>query len=94
MGLKIREKKTTVVENVSKDVHAQRTAEYILMYEKPAKLLYLNFLIGIFRGVGMAVGFTVLGAIVIYTLKQLVVLNIPLIGNFIAEIAKIVQQHL
>lgn len=64
------------------------------MYAKPGKLLWINFLIGVFRGVGMAVGFTVLGAVLIYILKKLVVLNIPLIGNFIAEIAKIVQQHL
>lgn len=88
------EQETPLLHNIERDIYSQRIAEYVQMYAKPGKLLWINFLIGVFRGVGMAVGFTVLGAVLIYILKKLVVLNIPLIGNFIAEIAKIVQQHL
>jgi hypothetical protein len=42
----------------------------------------------------MAIGFTVLGAIGLYFLQKLVVLNLPFFGNFIAEIVKIVQDRL
>ena len=46
------------------------------------------------RGVGIAVGFTILGAIVLYFLRKLVMLNLPLIGDFIAEIVRMVQSNI
>ncbi|MGI6143241.1 MAG: DUF5665 domain-containing protein, partial [bacterium] len=39
-----------------------------------------------------AVGFTLLGALLLYFLGRLV--NLPLIGSFIAEIVRIVQYQL
>jgi hypothetical protein len=42
----------------------------------------------------MAIGFTILGAVVLYMLRQAVLLNIPIIGNFITEIVKIVQENM
>ena len=46
------------------------------------------------RGFGMAVGFTLLGAMLIYILQKIMILRLPLIGEFIAEIVNIVQQRL
>jgi len=42
----------------------------------------------------MAVGFTVLGGLLILILRKLQLLNIPVIGGLIAEIVKIVQTNL
>lgn len=42
----------------------------------------------------MAIGFTLLAALVIYLLQRLVVINMPLIGDFIAEIIEIVQNQI
>lgn len=58
------------------------------------KLIWMNFLVGLARGLGMAIGFTLLGAAVLYVLKFIVKLNLPLIGQFIAEMVKIVQKSL
>jgi hypothetical protein len=71
-----------------------RIAEYVSLMEDPIKILYTNFLAGIARGIGMAVGFTLLGAITIYILQKIVILNLPLLGDFIADIVKIVQDQL
>lgn len=71
-----------------------RLAEYIEMLENPTRLLYINFLIGLARGFGTAIGFTVLAALVIYFLQKIILLNIPVIGEFIAEIVNIVQTQL
>jgi hypothetical protein len=57
-------------------------------------MIFSNFIAGLARGFGMAIGFTLLGAMVLYLLRQAVFLNIPIIGNFIAEIVKIVQDNL
>lgn len=56
--------------------------------------LFYNFLVGLVRGFGMAVGFTLLGAILIYFLQKIVLLNIPVLGDFISDIVRIVQDNL
>ncbi|MDF2521609.1 MAG: hypothetical protein K0R84_2237 [Clostridia bacterium] len=72
-----------------------KLGDYVAMMSKPTKaMLFNNFVAGLARGFGYAVGFTFLGALAIYFLRQTVLLNVPVIGNFIAEIVKIVQDHL
>lgn len=68
-----------------------KLAEYVQLLDKPWRLMYINFIAGLARGVGIAVGFTILGAVVLYILKVLVMLNLPWIGGFIAEIVRMVQ---
>lgn len=69
-------------------------ADYIQLLEKPRRLLWLNFLGGLGRGVGFAVGGTLIGALIFYGLMQLARMNLPLIGNFIAGIVRIVEYRL
>lgn len=69
-------------------------AEYVEMLNNPRRLFFINFWSGLIRGFGMAIGFTILAALVIYVLQKLVVLNTPLIGDFIADIVNIVQNQL
>jgi len=69
-------------------------AEFIELYRRPRRLLYLNFLSGLSRGFGIAVGFTVVGALFLYLLGQLAALNLPIIGEFVADIIRIVQGEL
>ncbi|MCK9217870.1 MAG: DUF5665 domain-containing protein [Firmicutes bacterium] len=71
-----------------------RLGEYVEMMSNSKEIIKRNFIAGLARGLGMAIGFTVLGALVLYILQKLVVLNLPFFGNFIAEIVKIVQDHL
>ncbi len=71
-----------------------RFDEYVEMISNPKKIIRRNFIAGLARGFGMAIGFTVLGAIGLYILQKLVVLNLPFFGNFIAEIVKLVQDRL
>lgn len=71
-----------------------KIAEYVDLMNKPARLVYLNLLGGLARGVGLAVGFTILGALVIYLLTRSFLLNLPVIGEFLGELVYIVQQYL
>jgi hypothetical protein len=79
---------------LSQAVEKTRIADYISLMENPKKIIYTNFLAGIARGFGMAIGFTLLGALVIYILRALLIFNLPLIGGLIAEIVRIVQQQM
>lgn len=57
------------------------------------KLIFRNFLAGLFRGIGIGIGVTILTAILIYILQRIVRLNIPIIGQYITDIAEIVEQN-
>ncbi|MTI47753.1 DUF5665 domain-containing protein [Sporosalibacterium faouarense] len=82
------------VEELSDLLENSRMTEYVEMMGDKKRLLFINFIIGIVRGFGMAIGFTILGALAIYILRMIIDLNLPLIGDFIAEIVKIVQENL
>lgn len=66
--------------------------EYIETNLSTKKLLWRNFIIGIAKGMGIAIGFTILGAIAIYFLRKIVMLNLPVIGAFIKDIVDIVEE--
>lgn len=80
--------------NQLKKLRDGSVCEYQEFLQKPAKVLWTNFVRGVASGLGMAVGFTILGALLIYLLKSMVGLNLPLIGQFIAQLVKIVQENM
>ena len=53
-----------------------------------------EFLAGIARGIGFSVGFTILGAVILYALRNAAMANLPVIGRFVAEIVRIVEHNL
>ena len=71
-----------------------RLPEYIRYVEDRRRFLMMQFLGGLARGLGMAVGFTILGAALVIFLQSLAQHNLPVIGDFLAEIVQIVQRRL
>lgn len=71
-----------------------RLAEYIAYVSDRRRLMRNHFLGGLARGVGMAIGFTVLGAVLVIMLRHLAEQNLPLIGDFLAQIVTVVQRRL
>ena len=68
--------------------------DYLEYRRNTRKMLKSNFLSGLARGFGTAVGFTILGALVIWILQRAVFSNLPLIGDFVADIVAIVNDKL
>lgn len=62
---------------------------YILGNKK--EILKRNLIAGIARGVGIGIGITIITAIIIILLRKLIMLNIPVIGDYIADIVEIVE---
>ena len=56
------------------------------------KLLWTNLIAGISRGIGIGIGVTVITAILVLIMQKIVTLNIPVIGEYIADIVEIVQK--
>ena len=67
---------------------------YVQLLQKPKQLIWLNFIGGLARGVGIGLGFTLLAALLVVIMQQLSVLNLPVIGAYIADIVRIVQAQL
>ncbi|TDT61831.1 DUF5665 domain-containing protein [Fonticella tunisiensis] len=80
-----------VLQTVAAQLERAKFGDYIDLMQNPVRMIALNFISGIARGFGIAVGFTILGALVLYLLQRLVVLNLPIIGGIITEIVKLVQ---
>ncbi|KMT21436.1 DUF5665 domain-containing protein [Clostridium cylindrosporum] len=79
---------------ISEHFERARLADYVDLMQKPRRMIILNFLSGAAKGFGLAVGFTILGAVLIYLLQKIVVLNLPVISEVIAEMVKLVQLKL
>jgi len=56
--------------------------------------LFFDFLSGVARGIGFSVGFTILGALLLYLLRNMALANLPVIGRFLAELVRIVETNL
>jgi hypothetical protein len=69
-------------------------AEYMQLLNSPVRFFWVNFLGGIARGLGAALGATIVFALVLALLQRIVILNLPIIGDFIAEIVKLVQSQM
>ncbi|MGD0152634.1 MAG: DUF5665 domain-containing protein [Thermacetogeniaceae bacterium] len=82
------------IERLSLNLEKMKLGEYVDLLNKPWRLFYINFLSGLYRGLGIAVGFTLLSALVLILLQRLVVLNLPGMSSFIAEIVRLVQLQL
>lgn len=86
-------------ENVQKlATHFEKAnfSEYVELLGRPWKFFWLQFLSGLLRGVGTAIGVTIVFAIVVYVmitvLKRFV--DIPIIGSYIAQLVEFVNRSL
>lgn len=71
-----------------------RLAEYVRYADDKRRVFWSHFWGGVARGLGMAVGFTILGAILVLILQNLAKRNLPVIGDALAQIVSIVQKRL
>lgn len=82
------------LEELSLALEKASIAEYVALYGKPWRFIWFNFLGGVVRGFGLGIGFTAISAFFLYVLGRIASLNLPIVGEFIAEIARIVQNEL
>ena len=83
-----------VLKEISTQLEKAKFGAYIDLMQNPFRMISLNFFAGIARGFGFAMGFAILGAIVLYIMQRLVVLNLPIIGGIITEVVKLVKLNI
>ena len=82
------------LDNIAAGIERAKIAEYVDLLNRPLSLVWRNLLGGTARGVGIAIGFTFFAATILYVLQILGKLNLPIVGDYIADIVRIVQRQL
>ena len=93
---KIKNKKiealNTSINHLIETFQKSNIEEWTYIFGSKKEIIKRNLIAGIFRGVGIGIGVTIITAILIILLQRIVALNIPIIGEYIADIVEIVQR--
>ena len=82
-----------VSEQLTRTMEKTRIAEYVQYLHHPWRLIWTNFLIGIARGLGSTLGLAVVIGLLVFFLQNLLMLNLPVISDFIADFIRMVQEQ-
>ncbi|HZG88241.1 DUF5665 domain-containing protein [Paenibacillus sp.] len=82
------------VEAIANHLERAQLAEYVQLLNSPRRLIIQNLIAGAARGVGIAIGVTVFSATIVYVLRQIGALDLPIIGHYIADLVESVQAHM
>ena len=72
-------------------IERSRIRDYMMLTDSKKRLFQINFVAGLGKGFGQAIGFTLLAGFVFYILSTWV--DLPVIGEFIAKLINIVDQY-
>ena len=82
------------IERIIDAAERMKLAEYVRYQSDRKRRLRDAFLEGVLRGLGFMVGFSMLGALVIYLLQGLARQNLPLIGDYVAKVVMLVESRI
>jgi hypothetical protein len=82
--------KLTQLEKLADRLERMRLGDYVTNLNKTSRVLWLNFVSGIARGVGLTIGATLVIAIIFKIISALVSMNVP----YLSDMMKDVQQTL
>ena len=82
------------LERLAGTLERMRLDEYIEYVSSRRRLIWDNLLYGMARGFGFTLGFALLAALCAVLIKNMVVENIPVIGDFLAEVIHAIQARM
>ena len=88
------ERESELIERLTDTLERMHLDEYLEFVSNRKRMLWRNMLYGMVRGLGFALGFSVLGALAIVLLKNLVLQNIPVISDFLAEVIHAIEARM
>jgi predicted PurR-regulated permease PerM len=84
------------VDKLAEAIKRAGANHYAALTNNPWQFFFANFLVGMMRGFGTAIGFTLVAAVGIYLLVMILgkMVNVPIIGMYIAEIIQLVNHYM
>ncbi len=90
--LKNKKKLEILINKLTLILEKSNFIEFYYIMGSKKEIIKRNLLAGIFRGVGIGIGVTLITTIIIYLLQKIVLLNIPVIGEYINDVIEIVEK--
>jgi maltodextrin utilization protein YvdJ len=82
------------LQKLATSIDRSNIKDYVELNQKPWHLIWRSLYSGVARGAGIALGFSVFAATIVYFLQLLGALNLPIIGDYIADLVRIVKHQL
>ena len=82
------------IDNLNEKIEKSKILQISYLMGSRSEIIKRNLLAGIAKGVGLGIGITLISAIIVYVLQKIIRLNIPIVGEYIADIVSIVQKSL
>jgi hypothetical protein len=83
---------TREVDRIAKIVERMNLGDYVGLLQKPGRLLWINFLAGLARGLGTILGATVLVSLIIAVAQWIIASHLPGVGQFLESFLQILRQ--
>ena len=88
----VQKKLNNSITKLNENIEKANLKEIAYVLGNKKQILLRNFIAGISRGVGIGIGVTLITAIIVLILRNIVKLNIPVIGKIVADIVEIVEE--
>ncbi len=72
-------------------IERSRIRDYMMLTDSKRRLFLINFVAGLGKGFGQAIGFTFLAGLLFYMMSSWV--DLPVIGEYIAKLMNIVDEY-
>ena len=82
------------IERIVLQMEQLRLNDYLRYVGNWRKRLLGEFANGVVRGIGFSIGFTLISAMIVYLLRNIALSNLPVIGEFVADVIRIVERNL
>ena len=92
----LKDKLHAKLDQVILSIERSSISDYVTMIKRPWKYLFLTFVSGIVRGVGLAIGLTIVAAMAIFILTKILshLVTLPFIGQMLAQLVEYVNTYL
>ncbi len=64
-------------------------SEFVMYLKSPRRIIMWNFIAGVFKGLGVVVGMTIVVALLVWIMSKMV--DFPLIGEYFQKVLEILQ---
>ncbi|MBC5808471.1 MAG: hypothetical protein DLM53_10940 [Candidatus Eremiobacter antarcticus] len=83
---------TREVDRIAKIVERLNLGDYIGLLQRPARLLWLNFLAGLARGLGTILGATLLVSIIVAVTERIIATHLPGVSQLLQDLLRLLQK--
>lgn len=82
---------TREIDRIAKIVERLNLGDYIGLLQRPGRLLWLNFLAGLSRGLGTILGATMLVSLIVWIMNQIIATHVPGVSTFLQDFLRLLH---